>query len=162
MKNRKAYENTLSIILDEPDIKMEEVKVEQVIFDKTGTLTKGNFVLQEIESYQAHEKDELLQIAAAVEMHSTHPIAVSIVAEAKKRGLIAEPAEEIEEIAGHGIRAMLGGQEILFGNEKLMEQRGFSLPESSFGTSASTSLVRLSVSIVSTTSGSSLSTISSR
>ena len=106
-------------------------KVEQVIFDKTGTLTKGNFVLQEMESYQEKDSNELLQIAAAVEMHSTHPIAVSIVAEAKKRGLITEPAEEIEEIAGHGIRAMLGGQEILFGNEKLMEQRGFSLPESS-------------------------------
>ncbi len=92
-------------------------EVKAVVMDKTGTLTQGNFVVQHVEG-----SSELLPLCAACEQHSTHPIAQSILAAAE--GMSLPEAEQIEEISGHGIRAKVGGDEILCGNEKLMAQYG--------------------------------------
>ena len=94
--------------------------------DKTGTLTKGDFRVQEIQG-------DVLALAASCEQDSTHPIGISILEAAKEQGLSLEKPEQLEEIAGHGIRARLNGREILCGNEKLME--GINVPE---GTAAGT------------------------
>ena len=97
--------------------------VRAVVMDKTGTLTKGDFRVQEIRG-----DEELLRLCAACEETSTHPIAVSIVSAARERGLQWSRPQELAEIPGRGIRAVLDGKVILCGNEKLMAENGVEIP----------------------------------
>lgn len=66
----------------------------------------------------------MMTLCAACEQTSTHPIANSIVTAAKERGLTLPEPEELEELAGYGIRGLTGGHEVLCGNRKLMERFG--------------------------------------
>lgn len=93
-------------------------KAKVAVFDKTGTLTKGNFKVVEISS----DNPDLLRYTAFAEAASPHPIAEAI-REAYKEKYNAEiPANnEIEEIAGYGIRAKIEGKEVLVGNAKLVD-----------------------------------------
>ena len=97
--------------------------VRAVVMDKTGTLTKGDFRVQEIRG-----DEELLRLCAACEETSTHPIAVSIVSAARERGMQWSRPQELAEIPGRGIRAVLDGKVILCGNEKLMAENGVEIP----------------------------------
>jgi len=99
-------------------------KVRAVVMDKTGTLTRGDFRVQKVEG-----SPELLELCAACEASSTHPIAVSIVSAAREQGLSWSRPEELEEVPGHGIRAMHHGRRILVGNEKLLLENGISCPK---------------------------------
>ncbi len=92
-------------------------KAKVAVFDKTGTLTKGNFKVVEISS----DNPDLLRYAALAEAVSPHPIAEAI-REAYKEKYNAEipTNNEIEEIAGYGIRAKIDGKEILVGNAKFV------------------------------------------
>ncbi|MBP3304525.1 MAG: cadmium-translocating P-type ATPase [Oscillospiraceae bacterium] len=94
-------------------------QVKAVVMDKTGTITKGDFSLQ-----KAVGDGEILALCAACEQHSTHPIAQSIVTAAREQGLTLAQPEQVEEISGHGIHAMLNGREILCGNETLLARFG--------------------------------------
>ena len=100
-------------------------KIKAVVMDKTGTITKGDFTVQKIVG-----GDELLELCADCEQQSTHPIAESIVAAAKARNMELRRPEELEELAGRGIRAKLDGKEILCGNERLLTEKGVSFPKS--------------------------------
>ena len=102
-----------------------------VVMDKTGPLTKGDFSVQEVVG-----GEEILSLCAGCEKNSTHPIAQSIVSAARERELPLPTAENVEEFAGHGIRASVMGAEILCGNEKLLKKFGVSMeiPEESTGT----------------------------
>ena len=103
--------------------------VKAVVMDKTGTITKGNFVLQKIVSAGRMTEEELLKICASCEQNSTHPIGIGITAAAREKGLELESPAELEEVAGHGIRAEILGSEVLCGNRKLMEKYKVSLKE---------------------------------
>lgn len=103
--------------------------VKAVVMDKTGTITKGNFVLQKIVCAGQMTEEELLKICASCEQNSTHPIGIGITAAAREKGLELENPTELEEIAGHGIRAEILGSEVLCGNRKLMEKYKVSLKE---------------------------------
>lgn len=92
---------------------------EIVVFDKTGTLTKGNFVVSEVHSEKMSEK-ELLALAAYAEDYSNHPIAMSI-KNAYGKAVDASQIKDIEEIPGHGVRAIINEKEVLAGNAKLMK-----------------------------------------
>ena len=96
--------------------------VDTVAFDKTGTLTQGSFQVDAVHPREM-EADELLDIAAAAESHSTHPVAESIV---KAHGGHIDPARlgEIRELAGLGLQAEVGGETFFVGNGKLMDQVG--------------------------------------
>ena len=94
-------------------------KVSAVVMDKTGTLTKGDFSVQKVKG-----DDDLLRICASCEQQSSHPIAASITAAAREKGLELKQPESLEEIAGQGIRAVLNGREILCGNALLLESHG--------------------------------------
>ena len=99
-------------------------KVNTVIFDKTGTLTTGKFKVDKI---YGDNPDELLALAAACEQYSNHPIAVSI-KEAYKGDIYT--ADDVQEIAGRGIKATIDGKEVYAGNAKLMHELNISnLPE---------------------------------
>jgi len=93
-------------------------KLNTVVMDKTGTLTKGVFKVQRVES-NIDEKD-FLNFLIAVEAKSTHPIAKAIIEYAN--GTEIYPAENIEEIAGMGLKGSVNGKEILAGNVKLLER----------------------------------------
>ena len=104
-------------------------EVDTVVFDKTGTLTKGVFEVSAIHTDKL-DADQLLHLAAHVERYSTHPIAESL------RAAFGHEAdgcsvEQVEEIPGQGIRAMVNGRQVHVGNEKLMETIGASWHECS-------------------------------
>ncbi|WP_026766041.1 heavy metal translocating P-type ATPase [Selenomonas ruminantium] len=97
-------------------------EVDTVVFDKTGTLTKGVFQVSAIHTDVLDEK-QLLHLAAHVERFSTHPIAESL------RTAFGHEAdgcnvEQVEEISGQGIRALVNGQIIHVGNDRLMDSIG--------------------------------------
>lgn len=97
-------------------------KVQAIVMDKTGTITKGNFVVQSANPVAGTvSADELLTVSASCELSSTHPIGNSIVEAAEQKGLDIERPSRVEEIAGHGIRAVLSRGEVLCGNRKLMD-----------------------------------------
>ncbi|MDO5422201.1 MAG: heavy metal translocating P-type ATPase [Eubacteriales bacterium] len=115
-------------ILFKGGVSLEAMKnVDAVVMDKTGTITKGNFVLQRAIPTGDVSADELLSLCASCELTSTHPIGNSIVTAAKDRNLSVVRPSSVEEIAGHGIRAILPEGEILCGNRKLMDKFHVSL-----------------------------------
>lgn len=102
-------------------------KVDTIVFDKTGTLTKGNFTVSKVVSVTLPE-EELLQLAAVAESHSTHPIARCI-AEAGSNSTSADyRATDIHEIAGKGIRAVINNNSYALGNAALMTEQGITPP----------------------------------
>ena len=95
---------------------------ETVVFDKTGTLTKGVFDVSAVHP-DVIEKTELLHLTAHVERYSTHPIANSLRAAYPNEADDCK-VENVEEIAGQGIRALVNGDTVCVGNEKLMDAVG--------------------------------------
>ena len=96
--------------------------IDTVVFDKTGTLTKGSFAVTAIHPTGITEA-ELLDIAAAAESYSTHPVGESIVA-AHKGHIDTSCIASVTEIAGHGLCAAISGRTFYVGNGALMEQAG--------------------------------------
>lgn len=90
-----------------------------IVFDKTGTLTKGEFKVTDVITGNG-SKEELIELAALGEGYSNHPIANSI-REAYGKELDLNRVTNTEEIAGHGIKAVIDGKTVLLGNEKLMK-----------------------------------------
>lgn len=92
-----------------------------VVFDKTGTLTQGKFSVTAVHPEEGMAGSELLKLAALAEQFSTHPISRSIV-DAWGGTLQQDRVTSVEEIAGHGVRAVIDGRQILAGNWKLMDR----------------------------------------
>ncbi|MEI3163073.1 MAG: heavy metal translocating P-type ATPase [Lachnospirales bacterium] len=86
-------------------------KTEAVVMDKTGTITKGRFEVTEVTS------DETLKYAASLERFSTHPMAKAVVDSYKGE---VEETENVENIAGFGIKGIINGKNVLVGSERLM------------------------------------------
>ncbi len=95
---------------------------EIMVFDKTGTLTEGVFEVQNVESIGI-SKEELLKIAAYAEYYSNHPISKSI-KKAYNKEIDEKEIIDSKEISGKGIEAKIGNQDVLAGNEKLMNEKG--------------------------------------
>ncbi len=99
-----------------------------VVFDKTGTLTQGCFAVSHIES-KSLEQDELLEIVAAAQWFSNHPISQSIKDKYGKK-IEEKRISKSEEIAGHGVHAVVDGKDVYAGNKRLMEKIGIICDES--------------------------------
>jgi heavy metal-(Cd/Co/Hg/Pb/Zn)-translocating P-type ATPase len=95
--------------------------VNTVVMDKTGTLTKGVFDVQEVVVANGYNEKELVRIAAALESKSTHPIAVAVKEYAGDE-ISGVKIEQVEEIAGHGLKGIIDGREVLAGNAKLLKK----------------------------------------
>ena len=112
--------------------------VKAVALDKTGTITSGEFKVHNVETVVSHvSSGQLLSMAAAIEAVSTHPIATSIVSEAKDQGLTVEPSDFVQELAGEGMVGMADGQQVLVGNRRLMERydvQGYPTEPAEYGT----------------------------
>ena len=102
---------------------------ETIVFDKTGTLTEGVFEVQKIKAKDIRE-EELLKIAAYAENYSNHPISISL-KNAYNKDINEDEIKKSEEIAGMGIVARIGEQDVLVGNEKLMKEKGVQFEKSS-------------------------------
>jgi len=100
--------------------------VRTVAFDKTGTLTEGRPALVALEAAGVGEA-EFLSLAASVESGSTHPLAVAVVEEARKRAIELRPPGEVTALAGRGLQARVDGRELLLGSERLMLESGANL-----------------------------------
>lgn len=106
---------------------------EVVVFDKTGTLTKGSFAVSQINAVSMKEA-QLLELAAYAEDYSNHPISLSI-KKAYGKKIDHSRISDVQEIAGHGVRAVIDGKTILAGNAKLMDREGIAyIPSNAIGT----------------------------
>ena len=98
-------------------------RIDTLVVDKTGTLTEGRPKLTTVESVAGVESAELLAVAAGLEKHSEHPIAAAIVAGAIERGIAPAVVTDFQSIAGQGVRGLVGGREVLIGNEAFLGER---------------------------------------
>ena len=99
-------------------------KIKAVIVDKTGTITRGEFKVQTVVG-----GTPVMQICASCEQQSTHPIAASIVAAAKEKGMVLIAPEKMLELPGKGIHATLQGNDVLCGSARLLRERGVAFEE---------------------------------
>lgn len=97
-------------------------RIHAVVFDKTGTLTKGSFEISKVHSLE-NDEDGLVDMAAAAESVSNHPISKSI-RDAGKGSVDANRVSSAEEVAGKGVRATIDGSEVIVGNHRLMNDHG--------------------------------------
>ncbi|WP_298705356.1 heavy metal translocating P-type ATPase [uncultured Veillonella sp.] len=137
-------------ILFKGGLSMEAMtRIKAVAMDKTGTLTTGVFAVRDIKpaiaqaqasdsvstsrskAHKVLQGDEILQYAAALEVQSTHPVAVSVVNEAKARNLSFTKATNLTELSGRGMTGCVQGEEVAVGNRRLFKELGIQgmLPE---------------------------------
>ena len=102
-------------------------KINTIVFDKTGTITEGKPAVTDVLTTEGAEPDNLLQITASAEKGSEHPLGQAIVASAQEKGLELLKGDSFESITGRGIEAQIGGQTVLAGNRKLMDEREIAL-----------------------------------
>ncbi len=100
-----------------------------IALDKTGTLTEGRPEVKEVVALSGHTDNELLDIAAAIEARSQHPLAAAIVRHAESLGLRPKPADDFQAISGKGATATLAGQRYWIGSHRAFEERGQETPE---------------------------------
>ncbi len=100
-----------------------------VAFDKTGTLTHGRPVVQEIIPLNGHTEEELLVRAAALETHSTHPVAGAILSLARARNVSYAPAEYLAVLPGLGAQGVIDSRTYWIGSHRLLEEWGHETPE---------------------------------
>ena len=98
---------------------------EIIVFDKTGTLTEGVFEVQKVHAIDMSE-EELLRITAYAENYSNHPISLSV-KKAYNKEIDEKQILDTQEISGHGIIAKIGNQDVLVGNEKLMNENNIKI-----------------------------------
>ena len=104
---------------------LEVVKnLDTVVFDKTGTLTKGKL---EVTDIVAKDKNSVLQVAAAAEKWSEHPIGQAIVKEAETQKISQGEPDSFEALPGFGVAAEVEGKKVLIGNRALMKSNGVAI-----------------------------------
>jgi Cu+-exporting ATPase len=100
-----------------------------IVLDKTGTLTVGRPVLTAVHPLANSAENDLLRMAAAAEERSNHPLAHAVVDAARSRGLVWQPAEDVQVLPGRGLSAKVEGRECLLGNEALFKEFSVPLPD---------------------------------
>jgi Cu+-exporting ATPase len=95
-------------------------KLQVVVLDKTGTLTKGEPSVTQV----IGDEDTILQLAAAIEKTSEHPLGEAIVRRAREAGLEVPDASDFNALPGHGVEGSVDGRRVLLGNRRLMEEKG--------------------------------------
>ncbi|WP_019946788.1 heavy metal translocating P-type ATPase [Hymenobacter aerophilus] len=103
-------------------------EIDTVVMDKTGTLTEGVFAVREVVTAPGTEAAELLRLVGALETKSTHPIAKAVVQHAQPAEADTAAVEDVEEIAGHGLRGQVAGRTVLAGNTKLLRKFNVDYP----------------------------------
>ena len=115
-----GVESTMGMLIKGGKYLEALAKADTVVLDKTGTITTGTLSVSSVWTAEGVSEKALLKLAASVEARSTHPVAKAICAAAGE----AREAENIEEIAGRGIRAVVGGKTVLAGRRSFLEENG--------------------------------------
>lgn len=102
-------------------------KITAMILDKTGTITLGAPKVTDVVLAGEFDEETVLRLSATLESGSEHPLAMAIVESAQESGLSIGKASNFKAIAGHGVQAEVDGKTLLFGNEKLMHEKGIEL-----------------------------------
>lgn len=110
-------------ILFKGGLSMEALRnIKAIAMDKTGTLTTGEFAVQAITTAEGFDEADVLAKAAALEVRSTHPVAVSIANEAKKRNVQLAEVVDLEELSGRGMTGVVNGVKVAVGNRRLFNE----------------------------------------
>jgi Cd2+/Zn2+-exporting ATPase len=104
-------------------------RLKAIALDKTGTITRGHPEVVHVTPLSGHDERELLNIAAAIELRSEHPLAQAIVRYAEARGIRPKPVQEYQAVKGKGATAKLNGQPVWIGSHRYLEERGQETPE---------------------------------
>ena len=104
-------------------------RVDTLVLDKTGTLTEGRPTLREAVALGDSSREQLLALAAALEVASEHPLARAIVNGASEEGVAVPAATGFRSFTGRGVRGQVGGSEVALGNARLLEELGVPLGE---------------------------------
>ncbi|MDY6784193.1 MAG: heavy metal translocating P-type ATPase [Cyanobacteriota bacterium] len=112
------------ILIKGGDILESVRRLNTLIFDKTGTLTRGSPTVTDCQPVDPFTPDTLIQLAAAAECGTTHPLATALVEEARLRGLTLPPAKEFNTEAGSGISATVDGKAVWVGSLEGLSERG--------------------------------------
>jgi len=102
-------------------------KVDTLVIDKTGTLTEGKPTVTQIVTVGDFAEDRLLALAASLEQGSEHPLAYAIVKAAKEKGLDLSSAENFDSPTGLGVIGKVDGQDIVLGNQQLMQKQSIDI-----------------------------------
>jgi Cu+-exporting ATPase len=111
-------------------------KVDTLVVDKTGTLTEGRPRLVSVAASHGFTEQQILGVAAGLEIASEHPLAAAIVAGAKSRGVAAAEAIDFASVTGKGVRGTVAGRSAAIGNRALMDQMAIDV--GAFGANAET------------------------
>ncbi len=97
-------------------------RIRAIAFDKTGTITRGEPAVQQVMPVGDHSETTLLANAAALEVHSTHPVARAIIRHAKSLGISAPVAESFSVFPGEGALGSIGGRTYWIGSHRMLER----------------------------------------
>ncbi|MDO8460943.1 MAG: heavy metal translocating P-type ATPase, partial [bacterium] len=112
------------LIKDAPTLEQLS-KVQAVVLDKTGTLTEGKPKITDIVAAKGFTEEEILRLDAAAEAKSSHPLSQAVLEETRQRKIsIPSKVEKFQNLAGHGVEAVVEGKHVLVGTVKLMKDRG--------------------------------------
>ena len=121
------------IIIKNPSVLEEIDQCQTLIFDKTGTLTYGRPKLSSIACAPGYSENEVLRLAASLEVYSKHPLSSAILEAARTAGLAFEPVSEMSERPGEGLRGIVGGREIWITGRSKLADRESALPAATTG-----------------------------
>ena len=121
----KGAEN--GILIRSGDALQASEKLDAIILDKTGTITKGEPTLTDVVVTPGHDESQVLRLTASLERGSEHPLGEAIVKGAEARKLGLAEAQDFTAIPGHGVSGRIDGHDVLFGNAKLMRNRGVAI-----------------------------------
>jgi len=108
------------ILIRNGDALQQAGRLTTVVLDKTGTITQGRPSVTGVVTAEGYQNDELLSLAGSIEQGSEHPLAEAVVESVKERNLAMHDVSNFEAITGHGVKAMIDGKTVLFGNGRLM------------------------------------------
>lgn len=110
------------ILVKDADALQQASNVDTVVFDKTGTLTTGRPAVTGVTLFHHYSEQHVLSLAAAVEQHSSHPLATAIVSQVAETSLPA--VSQLQTVAGKGLSAECEGHQLLLGNQRLLSDAG--------------------------------------
>lgn len=99
-------------------------RITAIVFDKTGTLTVGQLSVTKMTPAEGVDAGELLKLACALERESNHPVAKAVVAITEKAKLTPYDVNEIEEVAGRGMKGVVNDQQVMVGREAWLQENG--------------------------------------
>jgi Cu+-exporting ATPase len=102
-------------------------KVNAIVVDKTGTLTAGRPAVQEVVAMNGLNEDEVLRLAASLERHSEHPLAMAVVDAARSRNVDILEVSDFSSTTGKGVAGTIGGSRVLVGSRAFLEDNGVAL-----------------------------------